>query len=80
VAGAVPRTSAAFTCASSFTTAASRPSAASSRRPRAGSSGAAFDVFIGAGFKSWTVFAVVLVVVLMLCLLGGHYRVAGRWG
>jgi hypothetical protein len=39
-----------------------------------------FAVLIGAGFKRWTLFAVVLVVVLMLCLLGGHIRLAGRSG
>jgi hypothetical protein len=41
---------------------------------------AVFAAFAGAGFKSWTVFAVVLAVVLGLCLLGGHIRVAGRRG
>jgi hypothetical protein len=42
---------------------------------------AVFAAFIGAGFKSWTVFAVVLVLaLLLLCLLGGHIRVAGRRG
>jgi hypothetical protein len=41
---------------------------------------AVFAGFVGAGFKSWTVFAVVLAVTLVLCLLGGHIRVAGRRG
>jgi hypothetical protein len=41
---------------------------------------AVFAAVIGAGFKFWTVFAVVLVLALLLCLLGGHIRVAGRRG
>jgi hypothetical protein len=39
-----------------------------------------FAAFVGAGFNSRTVFAVALVVMLILCLLGGHIRVAGRRG
>jgi hypothetical protein len=39
-----------------------------------------FAAFTVAGFKSRTVFAVVLAVVLGLCLIGGHSRVVGLRG
>jgi hypothetical protein len=41
---------------------------------------AVLAAFVGVGFKSWAVFAAVLVVALVLCLVGGHIRPAGRRG